>query len=145
MTLKPFDWHLEMEKASANDCWDWVMRASGKALRPACIQLSLTSSQEQLDFFVPEERDSVFGLSVDRGDQWFSCVLNVQVTGKSASLDREWCAKNKLQVPGSEWHERTTTTVCHSAHSYNKGFHFQSICGFSSLVWQTLKYKMVVN
>lgn len=44
-----------MGKASAKDCWDCSMRASGRAVQLAYIYLSLTCSQEHLDFVLGTE------------------------------------------------------------------------------------------
>lgn len=98
-TLRPSEWHLEMEKASANDCWDWIMRASGKAPQPASIQPSLTSSQEQLDSG-PRGRSQCFQTASHQKPSWRSVIfmcLNVTVTGKSVSIDREWSAKTSRE------------------------------------------------
>lgn len=101
--MKPFEWHLEMEK---NICWRLLglsqWESPAVCLHPAVIdQLTRTAG------FFPEEAANVFGLSVNRDDvkdQQFSCVLNVQVNGKSSSPDllkkapRFWLAlkNNKL-------------------------------------------------
>ena len=131
-TLRPSEWHLEMEKASANDCWDWIMRASGKAPQPASIQPSLTSSQEQLDSS-PRWRRRCFQTANHQRRSQRSVIfmrLNVPVTRKPVSIDREWSAKTTC--------ESTSLTDSSSASQQHTLKTARWCSEHQNLVWRTL-------
>lgn len=121
-TLRPSEWHLEMEKASANDCWDWIMRASGKAPQPASIQPSLTSSQEQLDSS-PRGRRQCFQTATHQRRSQRSVIfmrLNVPFTRKSVSIDREWSAKTSCEstsLTDTEEPQQQWVTTTHASNN----------------------------
>lgn len=98
MTLKPFEWHLEMEKTSANDCWDWIMRASGKTLQPARIQLSLTRSREQLDFCPRGRRQCFRTVSQQRQCQRSAIFMCFKCAGH-----REVCQPDLPKQAATRW------------------------------------------
>lgn len=84
-------WKKHLSVTAGAESWEPV----GKAPEPGCIQLSLTSSQEQLGF--SQRKQTLFSdcQSTDTMSKIsnFSRVLNVRVNWKSSSPSREWSAK----------------------------------------------------
>lgn len=140
MTLKPFDWHLEMEKKHL------PMTAGTESCEPVGKPWSLPvfsccwPAHKNSWICVPEERNSVFGMSVSRDNVkywWFSRVLNVHVIGKCASLDREWSAKTSCESRHYEPQQQCVTPHTQSFHfqsTLSSSFSMVRICSFSLLI-----------